>query len=222
MKSMLITLEGIDGAGKSTTATELARQLTAAGRRICLLDPKRPEVEDPYVAQHLRGLSAILWERGAIEPRKLLNDRHWVFLSSAWFQVVYEHVVRPALAAYDTVILDSWYPKLLGRWGLKVPAVLELARTCYATLRAPDLVCLLDLSPEAAADRKQQFGYAEAGNFDGLTGVTRENFVLYQGRVRDSLLAIAEVERWQRFAVETLAPDGVARQIVERLEREAA
>lgn len=217
MKGTLITFEGIDGSGKSTACEQLCRQLSSENLQVCLIDPKRPKIADPYIAKHLAGLAAILWERGAIEPRRLLNDRHWVFLSSAWFQVIDEHLVRPALAEYDVVVLDSWFHKLLGRFRLKGPFVFDLAANCYSTLTRPDMVCLLDIAPVVAADRKREFGYSETGNFDGLSGVTRDNFIAYQTRVRESLLAFAEHDHWERLAIETISAEEVARCIVAAL-----
>jgi dTMP kinase len=211
---MFISLEGCDGAGKSTAAKGLCAGLEAAGHRVLLLNPKRPQAKDAYVAQHLQGLSKVLWESNTSEPRNVLRDRHWVYLSAAWFQVVDQHVLQPALATHDFVVADSWYTKLLARFRLKGTALFEEARRCYASLTKPGLGCMLDVAPEVAAGRKVSFGYSETGNFDGLQGVTRENFVRYQSWVRDSLLDMVREEGWFRLDVGLMPAPAVARELL--------
>jgi thymidylate kinase len=128
-----------------------------------------------------------------------------------------QHVLQPALATHDFVIADSWCHKLLARFRLKGPDLFEEARRCYATLTRPQLGCMLDVAPEVAAGRKEQFGYSETGNFDGLIGVTRENFIRYQARVRASLLEMVREEQWSLLEVGTLEADGVARALMRRV-----
>ncbi len=217
MGAMFVSLEGCDGAGKTTAARNLCQALEAAGHRIALFNPKRPQGAEAFVASHLKALSQVLWEGGAAEPRNLLGDLHWVYLSAAWFQVVDQHVLQPMLETQDYVVAESWYTKLLARFRLKGQGVFEEARRCYASLTRPRWVCLLDLDPEIAAGRKQQFGYSETGNFDGLSGVTRENFILYQSRVRASLLEMAREERWGTLDVGPLSADAVAQRLLERI-----
>jgi thymidylate kinase len=64
MGAMFVSLEGCDGSGKSTAARNLRAGLEAEGFRVALLNPKRPQATDAYVAHHLKGLSQVLWESG--------------------------------------------------------------------------------------------------------------------------------------------------------------
>jgi thymidylate kinase len=96
---------------------------------------------------------------------------------------------------------------------LKGEQLFEEARRCYASLSQPSLVCLLDVAPEEAAKRKDRYGYSETGNFDGLSGITRENFVAYQTRVRKALSSLAQDGAW----IKVDATHGTADHIAEHL-----
>jgi thymidylate kinase len=220
MLGKLISFEGGDGSGKSSVTQHLRGRLEDQGVVAMLVNPKRPTFDDPYVSQHMSALSRILWERDASEPRNLLNDYHWVYLSSAWFQIVDQHLMRPALNDNQIVIADSWYHKLLTRFSLKGVEFSQEAARCYSGLTRPDLTFLLDVDPVVAANRKTKFGYAETGNFDGLEGATRENFVLYQTRVRFLLKAMAETEGWETIQVDNIDPQTTLDQILEILQNQ--
>ena len=218
MSGKLISLEGGDGSGTSSVTQYLHNRLLEQNVTAMLVNPKRPTFADPYVSQHMTALGRILWERDASEPRNLLNDYHWVYLSSAWFQIVDQHLMRPALATNEIVVVDSWYHKLLTRFRLKKAGVFEETVRCFSRLTRPDLTFLLDVDPVVAADRKTTFGYAESGNFDGLEGATRENFVLYQSWVRSSLMAMAESEGWEIIQVDNIDPHTTVDRILKILQ----
>lgn len=194
---MLIDIEGIDGAGKSSVARAVVQQMATSACKTMLFQHKRPVLENPYIAAHLEGLGRILWERDATEPRRLLDNEHWVYLSAAWLQAVEQHALRPALRAYDVVVADSWYPKLLSRFALKDDHIYRLARLCYSSLTMPDCIFLLDVPAEECAHRKTEYGYSECGNFDGLRGINRDNFITYQQKVYRTLMALAEQQGWR-------------------------
>ncbi|WP_343231947.1 dTMP kinase [Tahibacter caeni] len=136
---LLIAIEGIDGAGKSTLARGLARVLSDIG-----IDPiltKEPTT-GPYGAA-LRE-SAIAGRRSAADELALfVADRR-------------EHVAKllaPALAEGRVVILDRYYfsnAAYQGAAGLDADKIIE-ANEAFAP--RPDLLILLDLPPEIGLAR---------------------------------------------------------------------
>ena len=154
--------------------------------------------------------SSIIWETRGAEPREILSDMHWVHLSTAWFTIVDQHVVQPALAQHDVVILDSWYHKLIARFRVKQGVAFREMQRCFAHLTVPDFTCFLDVDPTIAATRKTSFGYSESGNLDGLSGATRENFVTYQGWVRRELETLGRDNGWFRISIDDMNPTEAA------------
>ncbi|MCD9085262.1 dTMP kinase [Stenotrophomonas sp. SY1] len=135
---LLIAIEGIDGAGKTTLAQSLARVLEAAGARVVL--GKEP-TNGPW-GTRLRQTAAT----GRLSPEQevefLLHDRR---------QHV-EEVIQPALARGDVVILDRYFPSMVAYQGA---AGLPLDEMLHANDFAPrpNLLLLLDLAPEQGLER---------------------------------------------------------------------
>lgn len=190
-----VTIEGIDGSGKSTLAAAVATLDGIAERPIHLIH-KSSSVGEDYVARHADGLREVLWGERSEQRRSAISDMHWLWLAAAWFALVEEVEVVPRIRRGFVVVSDSWFDKILARFSLKNSAIAEHAASIGSTLRRPDWTLLLDVSPTVAADRKQEFGYSECGNFDGLEGRSHENFVAYQERVRHAYLGLAASRSW--------------------------
>ncbi|MBB5736713.1 dTMP kinase [Xanthomonas arboricola] len=142
---LLIAIEGIDGAGKTTLARSLATTLEAAGARVVL--SKEP-TNGPWGTQ-LRQSAATGRLSADEEAELLIRDRH-------------EHVdtlIAPALARGDIVILDRYFPSMIayqGAAGLPLDDLLE--RNAFAP--RPDVLLLLDLPPPSGLARIRARGDA--------------------------------------------------------------
>ena len=183
-RGWFITVEGPDGAGKTTQAEALADRLRERGIDVLLTR----EPGGTAVGERIR---EILLEGGgepaATEP---LTD---AFLFNAARRQLVVDVVRPALDAGQTVVCARYADSTLAYqgYGAGVPLdrlrELELAATDGL---APDLTILLDLTVEAGLRRK------------GPDEITRfEEFDLaFHRRVRNGFLALAAASP-ERFVV---------------------
>ena len=135
---LLIAIEGIDGAGKTTLAHALARDLRAAGATVVL--GKEP-TNGPW-GTRLRQSAAT----GRLSPEQevdyLLRDRR---------QHV-EEVIEPALARGEVVILDRYFPSMVAYQGAAGLPLDELLQANDFAPR-PHLLLLLDLTPEQGLQR---------------------------------------------------------------------
>ncbi|CAD0355739.1 dTMP kinase [Xanthomonas hortorum pv. cynarae] len=142
---LLIVIEGIDGAGKTTLARSLATTLEAAGAHVVL--SKEP-TNGPWGTK-LRQSAATGRLSADEEAELLIRDRH-------------EHVdtlIAPALARGEIVILDRYFPSMVayqGAAGLPLDALLE--RNAFAP--RPDVLLLLDLPPPTGLARIRARGDA--------------------------------------------------------------
>ncbi|WP_456969732.1 dTMP kinase [Luteibacter sp. HA06] len=135
---LLIVVEGIDGAGKTTLARTLKRELEQTGAAVSL--SKEPTA-GPWGMQ-MRASAADGRLAPAEELRLLLLDRH-------------EHVetlVLPALGRGDIVILDRYFPSNVAYQGAAGISVDDLMAANDFAPR-PDLLILLDLDPETGLAR---------------------------------------------------------------------
>ena len=135
---LLIAVEGIDGAGKTTVAHTLAERLRARGASVTV--GKEPTA-GPWGAQ-LRASAAQGRLSGAEEMRLLLLDR----------QQHVDEVIRPALERGEVVILDRYYPSSAAYQGARgIPVSEILQQNAFAP--APDITLLLDLTPSTGLAR---------------------------------------------------------------------
>jgi thymidylate kinase len=215
-RGRLICFEGLDGAGKTTTAALLAEALAGRGERAAFFSKKSTAVADPRLAARMANLKTLIWDYGDA-PIMQLGDEHSLYLMASWFAAFDRGIVRPALEAGTTVVVDNWYHKFLARFKLKPRFDFARAAQVFDGVTAVDAVIYLDIPAANAGARKGTFTQAEAGNLDGLDGATVENFVRYQENVRGVLLGWAQAEEWLIVPVRQQTPPELAGEILRAL-----
>ena len=182
-RGLWITLEGGDGAGKTTQANLLETWLSEAGRTV--LRSREPGGSE--VGQLIRDI--VLHHRGDIAPRA----EALLYAADRAHHVA--TVVRPALERGDVVIQDRYLDSSVAYQGAGRVLDAEEIRnlSLWATEGAlPDLTVLLDLDPQLARTRLD----AADKPFDRLEAEKLEFHV----RVREAFLALADAES-ARFLV---------------------
>lgn len=159
----LITIEGIDGAGKSTLAAGLARTLADRGIRVQLLR----EPGGVRAAERIRELVS--------DPELQIGARAEALLYAAARAQLVEEALRPLLNEGTWVLLDRFVDSSLayqgGGRGLGVDAVREINEFAIQGLR-PDRTLLLVIDPGDGRARSQ----ARGGPPDRLENEQREFF----------------------------------------------
>ncbi len=142
---MLITFEGIDGAGKSTQIQKLVNSMTGQGKDVVTLR----EPGGTSVAEKIRLI--------LLENQHKISPIGELLLFSASRAELVQDVIIPALASGKTVILDRFFDSTTAYQGYGRGIDLELLRsiinisTCNIT---PDITFYLDIEPEEAMKRK--------------------------------------------------------------------
>ncbi len=202
-RGRFITLEGPDGAGKSTQADLLAASLRSLGHAVRL-------VREPGGTALGERVRELLLSSDALDHRPASDA---LLFNAARSQLVYE-IIRPALARGEIVLCDRFADSTLAYQGygegLEVKALRSLGEWATGGL-APDLTLLLDLSEDAGVAR-QAARAAGSNRFEA----GRRDDGSFQRRVRQGFLTLARAEphRWQVF--DAAQPvDVVARRILE-------
>ncbi len=174
-RGRFITLEGGEGAGKTTQSVLLAEALTAQG--VAALRTREPG--GAAGAEVLRGLllgGTVDWSPGA---ETLLH-----------FAARAEHVaktVEPALAAGTWVICDRFFDSTLAYQGYGQGADRDFIASLIGLLGiAPDLTLVLDVPETVAAERMRQRG-GDADRYERLDSA-------FHARVRQGFRSIASAE----------------------------
>lgn len=140
---LLVAIEGIDGAGKSTLARSLAQALAEVGAAVSM--GKEPTT-GPYGMQ-LRASAATGRLSADEEVDLLLLDRR---------QHV-DEMIRPALDRGEIVILDRYFPSMVAYQGAAGVPIDDLVLANEFAPK-PDLLLLLDLDPSQGLQRIRDRG----------------------------------------------------------------
>lgn len=200
-----ITLEGPEGGGKTTHARLLADHLQALGLDVLLTrEPGGTPIGD--------GIRRTLMD---LKNTAMVPQAEFLLFSASRAQLVRD-ILRPALKAGRTVVLDRFYDSSLAYQGYGHQLDLDTLRTItrFATGGLiPDLTLLLDLPAELGLNRKRREG--EWNRLDAYD-------LAFHERVRQGyhVLAAAEPARWIAVdasrSVEDVQAD-VRRVVVERI-----
>jgi len=198
---VLITVEGLDGAGKTTLVTGLASALSARGRPVTVLrEPGGVEL-----SERIRAL--------VVDPSFTVDPYAEALLyAAARAQMVAERLA-PALARGEWLLLDRYVDSSLAYQGGGRGLGIEPMRTLNAFAThgvVPDLTLLLRIAPRAGLARVaarepdrleragDEFFAAVAAAYDELAAAEPERIVVLDaGAPPEAVLAgaLAAVER---------------------------
>ncbi|MCQ2047085.1 thymidylate kinase [Stutzerimonas stutzeri] len=160
MKGLFVTLEGPEGAGKSTNREYLAERLRACGVDVVLTR----EPGGTPLAERIRELLLT----PADEPMAVDTELLLVFAARAQHLA---HVIRPALERGAVVLCDRFtdatYAYQGGGRGLSIERIAQLEVFVQGELR-PDLTLIFDLPVEVGLARAAARGRLDRFEQEGL------------------------------------------------------
>lgn len=175
-RGVFVTLEGVDGSGKSTQAALLVRNLKATGAEVVAL-------REPGGTPISEKIRALLLDPANAE----MADECELLLYEASRAQLVRQVIEPALARGAIVVCDRYFDSThayqAGARGLASALVQEANRLGSCGF-VPDVTVVLDMDPERALAR------AGRGGLDRLEA----EGLAFQRRVRADYLALAERE----------------------------
>lgn len=183
MSGRFITLEGGEGAGKSSNMEWLAEQLRAAGKTVLL-------TREPGGTPLAESIREVLL---APSDEAMADDTELLLVFAARAQHLAEKI-RPALARGEWVLCDrfvdaTWAYQGAGR-GLDQTSIAALEQLVVAGSQ-PDMTILFDISVEQ--------GMARAGKRAALDRIEQEDKAFFE-RIRDCYLQRAD-QQPARFRV---------------------
>jgi dTMP kinase len=202
---LFITLEGIEGAGKSTVARWVREWLDRRGMRVTLTR----EPGGTALAERVR---QVVLERG----QERLSPVTETLLMFAARGIHVENLIRPALERGDWVVCDRFTDATLayqgGGRGIDPTWIASLASQVQAGLR-PDCTLLLDLPVPLGLERARRRHAGAADRFEAEAPA-------FFDRVRAAYLELARREPRRIHVIDASAPiEAVERQVAAVLER---
>lgn len=173
-KGLFITLEGVDGCGKSTQGKLLADALEAAGHEVVRL-------RDPGSARLSEKIRLMLLDPGNDD---MCYECELLLYEAARAQMVRE-LIEPALARGAVVVCDrycdSTYAYQAAGRGL-APQMIEAANALGSCGVTPDVTLVFDVAAEEALSRATHEG-ADRLEGEGMR---------FQRRVREGYVCLAQ------------------------------
>jgi dTMP kinase len=176
MRGVLISVEGVEGSGKSSQCRRLAERLLGRGLEVVLTS----EPDGTALGTSIRGL----FETEG-PPTTPLSQ---VFLFMAARQQHVVQVIRPALSRGAVVLSDRYVDATMAYQGFGQGVDLETIRDLNVLATGglfPDLTLVLDLDPAVGMSR---IGARPLDAFEKMD-------LAFHRRVRDGYLEIARAEK---------------------------
>jgi dTMP kinase len=206
----LITIEGIEGSGKTKHAANLAAYLEARGRRACLSH----EPGATAAGAMIRGIF--------LDPALKLCAGAELFLVLADRSQHVREKLKPALSRGEIVVCDRYSDSTLayqgyGR-GFDLDFLGQLNRFAADSL-CPDLTIVLDCPVEVGLERARKRSGEKGRALDRFERETVE----FHERVRRGFLALAARDSHRVRVIDSAAPveavdDAIARTVEQWLE----
>ena len=195
-RGKLISLEGIDGVGKTTCALILCEKLSSDKKEFTYVNRKAIPSSNDYIKLHMEYLYAILWGKGEVfsEAPNVeyngLNREHWRHLMIAWYSAFEQHMILPILEEGVSIVIDGYVYK-------------EIAKAIYSAgdfntekqfdfLYKPDIVFYLTAPPEDCIRDDAYTNRIESGMFASM----QSDFVRHQNKMSLIYDKLAMDKKW--------------------------
>lgn len=194
LRGRFITLEGGEGAGKSTQIKLLAQALEATGQRVLV-------TREPGGSAGGEAIRALVVS-GAVDAWHPTTEA-LLFMAARFDHL--ETVIKPALARGDWVLCDRFYDSTFIYQGIAKNVgtawLNQLYRQLFANT-APDLTLLLDVPPSIGLARASKRGNVAESRFEQME-------ISFHETLRAGFLALAQ-QHADRIRIVNAAEDAVA------------
>lgn len=177
----LIVVEGVDGSGKSTQIYLVKRWLELEGYKVA------------FTEWNSSALVKDATSKG--KKRKLLTPTTFSLIHCTDFADRYERQILPLLRGGYIVLADRYIYTAFARDAVRGCGH-DWLRKLYSFVRPPDITFFFKVPLETAISRilsgRPELKYHEAGLDLGLSADPEESFKLFQGKIYEEYLAMAE------------------------------
>lgn len=195
-RGKLISLEGIDGVGKTSCASILCERLSVGEKIYKYVNRKEIPIDNEYIKLHMEYLHAIMWRNGAVFSKAPnvkyngLNREHWLHLMIAWYSAFEQHMILPVLDMGVSIITDGYVHKEIAK-AIYSSGDFDIQRQ-FGFLYKPDVVFYLTAPPEDCIREDSYTNRIESGMFVGM----QSDFIEHQSIMKQIYDELAMNNDW--------------------------
>ncbi|MBF0389611.1 MAG: dTMP kinase [Desulfamplus sp.] len=215
---MFITLEGVEGSGKTTQVGAIAQFLQDNGHQVVT-------TREPGATALGKKIRSILLDP---QNRDISPICELMLYGADRAQHITE-VILPALKSGKTVLCDRFFDATVAYQGFGRGIDLQLIESIYkivaGNLRSdipilkPDLTILFDIDPLIGLKRTLEA--LQNGQRDRSETRFEEEHLDFHKRVREGYLKIANIEKWRFFVIDaSMSKQEILKKILEKITAE--
>jgi len=212
VKTLLISFEGIDACGKTSTLKVVEKKLKKTGVKAISLNKKAIDgYPSQFLCDYMKKVSSLVWEFTSDDPVGDIPEQAWVHKHALWYIMLDRYIIEPLRGQYEVILIDGWYYKFLARHLSNGDFDFELTFKIFENIRSTDLSILFDVSPEECFRRRDDFKPSELGEHANREKISkRDRFIQYQGVVRKNYLSLASNENWKTLSLNNQSTEEIS------------
>lgn len=182
-RGKLISLEGMDGIGKTSCAPILCERISL-DKKCIYVNRKAIPTSNGYIKLHMEYLYAILWGKGEVFSKAPnveyngLNPEHWRHLMIAWYSAFEQHMILPILEEGISIITDGYVYKEIAK-AICSTGDFDTEKQ-FGFLYKPDIVFYLTASPKDCIRDDSCTNRIESGTFADM----KSDFIKHQTKMK--------------------------------------
>lgn len=210
---MLVSLEGIDGAGKTTLCSKICSAVEYGFCGARYASRKHYQGNSEFIRNVAQNLHGVLWQTG---DSKELGADFWLPIQIAWHTLLSDQIATYK-ASNNLYLMDGWFYKFFARLVVSGHDIGELT-SAFQSVLEPDFVLLLEVDVHDVASRRK-FRPTEQGLHDGrYNRLSPATFVAYQRETYSVLKTLADNKsNWQVINIKGMPIDASAATLADKL-----